>query len=269
MRIGVLEWASCGGAIDLETLPESIRREGWAMCRALIESVRMGGHAPVACLMPDLPRETVWSNVRSVDVSKNIHAQWRDAYCDCDLTIVVAPESDGELLQLEAWCESNGMRTTNSDAEFIRSAGDKWLTAQCLMRAGASHPWTCLLADWRVDDARRIGADRWVVKARDGAGCDGMQLLTTEELARVQTQSASGDRWIVQPWISGRALSRSAVVDAQGIYHWLPVVEQHLSVGTTVSYQGGSVLAEHRLTDAQLRQLSQAMSALPADQKVG
>ena len=44
MRVGVLEWASCGGTNGAAELADSIRTEGWAMCRAALLSLLRGGH---------------------------------------------------------------------------------------------------------------------------------------------------------------------------------------------------------------------------------
>ncbi len=93
MRIGVLEWASCGGAEGVTQLPESIRLEGWAMCRALIESVAQAGHLPAACLTADAAARAhfpahpdIYANVQLLDLNRHVRDQWREVYATCDAT---------------------------------------------------------------------------------------------------------------------------------------------------------------------------------------
>lgn len=271
MRIGVLEWASCGGAADVVRLPASIRHEGWAMCRALIDSLHRAGHDVVACLLPDLPIDELLSKSQSTDCSslrmldRNIpvRSQWREAYQACEITIVVAPESDGLLTELETWCGSEGIQTASCDGTFIEYTGDKWLTAQCwLPHPDCRHPPTELLCDWRAD-APSCDEMKWVVKARDGAGCDGMQRMNVGELKQLQKRCAEGDRWIVQPWLTGTAYSRVAIVDSRGRFHWLPIVEQRLHIDQTVRYCGGRVLAEPFPSPFPTECLEWAMRAIP------
>lgn len=275
MRIGVLEWASCGGAVGVEPLPDSIRQEGWAMCRALIESIAKAGHTPVACLSEDATSRTgfparpsfparppIHADIHPLNLNRPVRDEWREVYSGCDATIVVAPESDGIQLELEAWCAVAGLRTCSSDAQFIAHAGDKWLTAQSWQRNQVPQPATQLLSEWDRSSGYR-DETMWVIKARDGAGCDGLQRLTAAELHAFRSTCAARDRWLVQPWLSGQACSRTTIVDAAGRCHWLPVVTQHLQVDMQVRYQGGRVLPEFELTAAQSDCLESAVMTLP------
>ena len=267
MRIGVLEWASCGGAVGTADLPASIRSEGWSMCRAVIESLHSAGLDCCTVLDHSLNHAvdpTVGQAVHRLDPAQNIREQWQAVYKTCDATIVIAPESDNILLELEAWCAAVGIRTCNSDAHFIQHSGDKWLTAQHLHAHRLPHPDTQLLSQW--NSTSRPHDTTWVVKARDGVGCEGMQRLTVDQLRALQRESMQhndGDRWIVQPWLSGTAFSRTAIVDCHGHFHWLPVMRQLLHVDTTVTYRGGSLVLDDCLTDQQADHLQRAILALP------
>ena len=228
------------------------------MCRAVIESLHAAGHIPVACLEPSVFSGTGFhrgtgfparpQTIFSLDRTRDVRPQWRETYANCDATIVVAPESDGVLSELEAWCDAAGIRTCGSDAQFIEHAGDKWLTALCLHKFCVPHPATQLLSDWNFDDKSHARADTWVLKARDGVGCDGMLRVSATELAAIQSTRTDRERWIVQPWLEGQAYSRTAIVDCAGKSHWLPVVRQHLSIDKSVSYVGGRVLPDLLLT---------------------
>ncbi len=229
-RVGVLEWASCGGVADVDRLPESIRREGWDMCRTLIEHLSAAGCMPVACLWPGLASQLDLENIISLATDRDTRAQWLAAYRTCDVTIVIAPETDNVLQNVEAWCAQSGIRTSGCDAAFIACASDKWQTAKCWRAAEVPHPLTMLLADWtgKFDD-ETVG-NAWVVKARDGCGCDGTRRVTVEQLDTIANQTPHPAAWIVQPWIAGSAYSRSVIVDTSGQWHWLPVVTQQIQV---------------------------------------
>ena len=242
------------------------------MCRAVIESLHAAGHTPVACLEPDLQSGTGFHSgtgflarpqaLFSLDPTRGARPQWQQTYATCDATIVVAPESDGVLLELEAWCLAAGIPTCGSDALFMEHAGDKWLTAQCLNKHLVPHPVTQLLSDWTLKDKEDSRVATWVLKARDGVGCEGMQRVSATELTAIQSTSTDRERWIVQPWLEGEAYSRTAIVDRAGKSHWLPVVRQHLKIDKSVSYLGGRVLPKLLLTRDQSEALQQAIDAL-------
>ena len=86
-----------------------------------------------------------------------------------------------------------------------------------------------------------------MLKPRDGAGCEGIQVIDDgdliDEIARLKGQERAADT-IVQPYLQGRSYSCSAIVDATGRPHWLPLVTQELSITKTICYLGGEVLNE-------------------------
>lgn len=242
------------------------------MCRAVIESLHAAGHIPVACIEPDILlngtgfRGTGFparpQTLLTLDATRDVRTQWRETHSSCDATIVIAPESDGLLLELEAWCVAEGIRTCGSDPSFIEHAGDKWLTAQRLHQHQVPHPATHLLSHWNTEAMANTYVDTWVLKARDGVGCEGMQRVSAAELMAIQSASTNRERWIVQPWLEGQSYSRTAIVDAAGQCHWLPVVRQHLSIDRRVTYVGGRVLPDLSLTRDQSDDLQRAIDAL-------
>lgn len=266
MRVGILEWASCGGSVGQAVLPLSIHQEGWAMCEALLSSLQAAGHHAVAAVSERCARTNVLSAVSgrvpeliTLDSTLGVREQWRRVYSSCDFTLVIAPECNGILLELNDWCKKQSINTGHSGKSFVRRATDKLSTARALEAEHIPHPPTRSLSRARPSWLREVGdcmrsvvgtEPIWVIKPRDGVGCHGMQRSTALQLsARRRKTLRSGDKlsikeasaWIVQPWIAGQAYSRAAIVDRHGTAHWLPVVRQHISCADTVFYGGGSV----------------------------
>lgn len=269
MRIGVLEWASSGNAIGSESLPPSIRMEGWAMCRAVILSLIDGGHQAVAVVDSECAQDPSVAKQSSACLELHIAekpglqkrfsplSQWRSVYGRCDCTLVIAPEFHGVLDELVQWFKDQGMKTCNCGQHFIRRTSDKWRTARRLFDAGLPHPPTRLLSaasrSWVNGTTARMrsvsGAEPiWVIKPRDGVGCDGIIRVTAREIAQLKNKQGKHawnekelSRFVVQPWLTGIAMSRACLTDLQGSLHWLPVSSQVLSIAERVEYQGGTV----------------------------
>lgn len=258
MRVGVLEWVSCAGRGLDAVFGDSLRREGWAMCRAALTSLAHAGYCPVAAVT-DVPAEDV-ERVRKQNPRVELVCRsdaispraWREVYSACDITLVIAPESHGILASTLKWCDKHGVRTCNAHGDFLVRSSDKLATAFHLERHRIPHPPTCSLArattDWlrktAIDRARRGEEDIWIVKQRGGAGCDGMSRMTSDGVRRFRQRMPTSrlrKGWIVQPWLSGESFSRAAIFDADGNPHWLPVTRQHLAVTDCLSYSGGAI----------------------------
>jgi predicted ATP-grasp superfamily ATP-dependent carboligase len=117
----------------------------------------------------------------------------------------------------------------------------------------AQAAWTAGLVA-QLSDADRQREPTWAIKPRDGVGCEGLLRVTVGQLQQaggfagcvasatgVELEQVEGSRWIVQPWLPGETLSRSAIVDYSGRLHWLPVTRQRFSESGSIAYAGGSV----------------------------
>lgn len=256
MRIGVLEWASCGGTADSAQPAESIRVEGWTMCRAALLSLAQAGHQAVALVdrqsaIDSLVRGYRTDQLELIELSagEDIWSQWQRVYSSCDATLVIAPEHNHILAKLLNWCQRSQVRTCNCCETFVVRASDKYQTAQLLQAHGVPHPRTQLLADMQSQwltgassQSAEVSDDvdpAWVLKPRDGVGCDGLRRIASHDIRNHEKYDPS--RWIVQPWIRGDAYSRAAIVDRSGHLHWLPVTRQHLVVSDQATYLGGRV----------------------------
>lgn len=168
-----------------------------------------------------------------VRADQHLWPQWMAAAKLADRSIIVAPETEGILAQSVAMLSAAGVTLLNGYGDFLRCASDKLETARVFSCAGVPHP-----ATWTYDSIPSgplPPARRWVVKPRDGCGAEGIELHPTLESAR---EAAAGSQLLIQPWIEGRPVSMSAIVEGQDI-SVLPAVAQHFFHDGS-AYRGGT-----------------------------
>ena len=97
------------------------------------------------------------------------------AAAEADWTVVIAPESNGWLVERCELVVASGGRLLGTSGRALEIASDKHTTAEYLRAAGVAAP-------ARLDDRRRrtVAADVHypaVIKPRDGAGSQGVRLV--------------------------------------------------------------------------------------------
>lgn len=154
---------------------------------------------------------------------------------DCDAAIVIAPETDDVLRQRCADLRSLPLRRLNCDDPTLEICSDKWLTF--LKLRGAKIP---TIETHQLDD--HPTAFPVVVKLRDGAGSQDMDLLRSEAEWRQWRAGARGD-FLWQPYVLGRNLSLAGIFQQGELISWLPVTEQLLSSDDKFAWQGSLIPA--------------------------
>ena len=257
MRIGVLEWVCGGGMSDIaiEHIAASLRAEAISMIRAVADDFTFDGFEVALALDPRLLDATQFQNSNSrfrvhsdFNFQNGLPGCWWTIAEECDAVLLVAPEFSDILQTATELLAPVCKLLMNCRGEFLSVGCDKWQLAQRLREASISHPATCLLRD--ADDEwlqkHRLESGRWVTKPRDGAGCEGLRLFDDRALRmawpQLQGKTAVAEH-ILQPWHEGAAFSRSAIVDAAGRPHWLPLVTQEFERGDSLTYLGAEVLA--------------------------
>jgi tyramine---L-glutamate ligase len=257
MRIFVAEYVSGGGLVStpLNEIPASLRREGCAMIRALIQDM-----ARVADVVTPIDwRLTEMFDDDSVDIRPisqvtGIWHQWIAAASMCEKAIIVAPETDGTLAKGVAMLRAAGIDVVACSGEFLRVASDKWLTAKTLLGAGVAHPVSITTHDQYYFN-KMPTFERYVVKPRDGCGTHRIRLY--ESLAVARSEMASDE--ICQPMMPGRPIS-IALIANETQFCFLPAVNQHLDL-ESCEYEGGSGPLDD---DGQRRACSLAARAVAA-----
>lgn len=242
-RIAILEFVSGGGMSThpLSEIPPSLLREGTAMLHALASDwARLPDSDVSVCWDSRLGRCRIPGiSTVTIDAQHSFLKVWNAIVRDVDFAIVIAPEIDNQLVELVEHLGRGNTKLINADIPFLRTASDKWLTAQSFCHANIKHPPTYLLyevlANNSLTEQFRDQYQRWTIKPRDGAGCDRIELFSTFEDAmragnRMCAASVPPHEYILQPWLEGIAGSVVALC-GDGRFCVLPTMSQNIIVG--------------------------------------
>ncbi len=159
-----------------------------------------------------LPPPPAGVEVLPVGPGESLTDRLRRALPRCDLFWPLAPEQEGALERLVRLGAESGVVTIACSPESIALTGDKLVCCGHLQRAGIPVPETRLLDDPAGPPATAGG---WVVKPRDGAGCEQTWFVPeTGDPAVLPIDEPGG--FVIQPWIEGEPLSLSLLVDERG-----------------------------------------------------
>lgn len=263
MRVFVHEFVT-SGALSNRELPPSLLREGLAMRTAVVASLLELDGVSVSTTRDARVRPACRSRLEEwiVEKPEEEGALFQSLCRESDLTIVIAPELDGELVRRvhQAAALSSHGRVWNAHG-VLEAAADKWETFLRLRAADVPVIETRLAStDWPAD--RML-----VLKRRDGAGSQEMRRIgriRARESVRCsgdlnsipRTQSwgfdcdcntlLTGDpeAWVVQPYVEGRGLSCCVLFGGDGqIADVFPPAEQRLSGDGRFTYLGGRIPA--------------------------
>jgi predicted ATP-grasp superfamily ATP-dependent carboligase len=245
MRIFIWEYC-CDASL---AVPESLRSEGRAMRSALLaDFARCPGVEAVT--LPDgmAPEEE--------------QASFRRTCRSCDWTLVIAPESNGVLLDRCRVVEEGGGRLLGPNSAAVRLTGDKWETARHLSKHGIPTP-RCDIVRPGVEQALPYPL---VCKPRDGAGSQATFLVRDRmELARCVDEAANEGftgELVVEPFLGGRAVSVALLIGPNNRVA-LPAVEQCLSEDGRFRYLGGRLPLEPDLDHRARRLAGRALAFVP------
>jgi tyramine---L-glutamate ligase len=256
LKIGILEWI-CGGGLqetDPTQIAESLLNEGRAMLSSVAQDFLNCGHEVITAIDEGLSdRLLQFGSDSRIQVNRDagytsgLPSSWWKIAHEADAIVVIAPEFSSILQSVVYKLRPACRLLVNCGDDFLKHTCDKWLTAQQLGEAQIHHPTTQLVTAVtnRWLEEHRCNSGQWIIKPRDGAGCDAIQLADDKTVQSVLTSMRSADlgsKMILQPLHQGAAFSRSAIIDATGDAHWLPLVTQEFTVGDSMTYCGGKVL---------------------------
>jgi predicted ATP-grasp superfamily ATP-dependent carboligase len=257
MRILVHEWCCSGGLAAWQGVgvAAGLHREGRAMFLALLRDACRDPELEVTALVDatrpvPLPAQV---RVRPVEIGAEVDVLVAEAV-RAEMTIVVAPETDGLLASRVAAVRQAGGAVLASDATFLAVAADKQAAMQALAAAGVPVPAGRLLAagaEWPSGFCTPA-----VRKPRDGVGGEG--LVVVPRGARPPAPVARDTR--LEALAEGVPVGVSCLC-GPGPPVPLAPLRQRFAAGPGSPYIGGEPLADR---DAQQRATALAVRAIGA-----
>jgi predicted ATP-grasp superfamily ATP-dependent carboligase len=180
------------------------------------------------------------------------------AMAEADAVWPVVPESAGMLERASGQILDAGKLLIGSLPAAVRVAASKHRTSQALNAAGIAVVDTC----W-AHDVLPEGANAWVVKPDDGAGCSETRIFADSAAARASIEEREPGHYVMQPYIHGAHRSISMVC-ADNRVLMMSVNEQRIAVFDNQLHYMGSTVNGVRDEQRQYWALAeQVMAALP------
>lgn len=179
----------------------------------------------------------------------------------CDFTLLIAPETNGELAKRCGWALGTRTRLLGPDFRGLHMPTHKQYLADWWMKQGVPTPLTTAATSWPE------GRYPAVVKPIDGAGSMNTTLVRNrEELHAALTQAEAGEfpteRMISQSYVPGRAASVAFLVSPTQTVPLTPTF-QLLSSDGRFHYEGGELPIPPHLAERALKLGLRAISCVP------
>jgi len=233
MKLLIYEWCCSGG---LAGASAGIDAEGRAMLEALAADAARDASLDVAVLVDPAQEIALPAKVRTIanDGTDDIDSLVSAAR-QADWTVIVAPETDGILLDRVAAVRAAGARALNASAALIAIATDKQATVNALAAAGVPVPAGRSLAPGETVPAGfKLPA---VCKLRDGVGGEGFFVVQSADSQPI----AKATR--LEAFVAGEPVGVSCLCGPLGL-EVLPPLRQRFSAGDPPRFLGGEPLQE-------------------------
>ncbi len=243
MQVLLYEWCCSGGLAGCGSADAfaAIGAEGRAMLEALASDAARDPGLDVHVLIdPRLPLSLPGRAQRREVPPGHDLPQLVSAALAADWTIIVAPETDGILLERVTAVRAAGGRVLGATMPFIAIASDKQATANALAAVGVPVPAGRLLAPGEpVPHGFALPAVR---KPRDGVGGDGFTVLHRPDIAPAPRAAR------LEAFVAGEPVGVSCLCGPGGI-HVLPPMRQRFTATEPPRYLGGEPLGAGPLSE--------------------
>lgn len=265
--IFVCEFITAGG-FSAEDLPPSLLGEGLLMRDALLKDIAaLHRYDIVTC--HDARIQAPALAQKSVAVTKNHFDQvFDDLLLEADMVWLIAPETDGVLLNLTQRCVANNVQLIGCGEQAIKIASYKTLTSEALQAAGIPTLPVFSAKNWLAlfeTDSALLAQNAWIAKPEDGAGCDGIYLFEKKEkLADWLRAGNASQNHICQPYQAGIAASFSMLCKS-GQAWLLSANLQHLAQEESTLKLRGITLNGFEDADKAFTQLAKKIAQMLPD----
>ncbi len=225
MKILVYEHVS-GGGFAGTNIPADILCEGFAMLKTLIHGLKVAGHsittlldARIMALNPPIEADSITRISSPGEAEEEV---W-SLLGIVDAAYIIAPESDGTLVELVSLVEKSGRASLNCSSEAIKRASNKAEACRELKRRGLPIPETVEAnVKQGISEIRSKVKDIGVpvvFKPINGVGCAGLSLVRSlnqipRAVERIKHES-SEERFLIQKYIRGTSASVSLIASGQ------------------------------------------------------
>lgn len=243
MRLFLYEYATALPCLDL---PDSIRREG----RAMFEAVQADAMAIQGVDLLTL----------SSEAAEQEEASFRRLVELADWSLIIAPETEGLLLERCRWVAEAGGKYLGPSLDAVSRTGDKWQTYRCWQEKGVPTPETwCRENRGEASESTPEAClprtePRYVRKLRDGAGSCAMSFVPCP-------QPNADPRWLYQEYCPGLAVSVAFLVGPGSCVPLLPALQQLTDDGS-FHYRGGEIPLPPALAHRCLTLSTRALAAI-------
>jgi predicted ATP-grasp superfamily ATP-dependent carboligase len=238
LKVFAFDYTSGGGAPGSE-LPESLRRQGQLMLRALLAD------------LVELPGV----ELITMGEAGQFRARFEACVDAADAVWPLAPEAGGLLERLSRQVLRRKRILLGSTPAALRVAGSKLRTAHLLAKAGVA-----VAATFTPDQPLPSGSGAWVVKPDDGAGCLNTRIFPGADAALAWIAQSGTDGWVMQAFIPGK-LGSLSLLCCDGVAELLGCNEQRIAVRDNQFHFLGTTVNSLTDTDGQFERLGQAVAA--------
>ncbi|MFQ6134619.1 MAG: ATP-grasp domain-containing protein [Nitrososphaerales archaeon] len=220
MKVAIFEYAS-GGGLQGRPIPHNILCEGYSMLKTATEDFQSAGYTVTSLLdsrSPLLQSHLNADEVVKVSPTYSVQRALNDTLKSSDLSLIIAPETDGILSSLVRMGRSS-TASLNSTPDSIDLVSDKAKLAAALHRNGFSTPETrCLSIEEGVGEAERVAEEllgRVIVKPVDGVGCEDLSIVKDAAQMRQAVKKilrgGQMERFMIQKFVEGLPASVSLI----------------------------------------------------------
>ncbi len=248
LKIWVCEFISAGGLAS-QALPASLLQEGVLMRDALLADLSA---LAVDCITSHDAR--VASPVQDSVISQPIGEQdapwqvWHQQLQDTEITAVwvIAPETDGLLLRMQAMVAQAGKRWIGCHSEAIAVATSKARMAELCGQQGIAVIPHQYLQQWTAS-APSPEVLAWVIKPDDGAGCEYSYYVERHQQVSalkkyfIDNLPERYPAMLVQPYIAGQALSMSVIATEKAVKVIAAHTQQIAVIDDQLRFQGAGI----------------------------
>ena len=189
-KLLVCEFITAGGLSDTglshAPLSESLANEGALMRDALLRDLSELKQYQLISMHDQRLPPSVYANKSITVAAGDFKKAFKKAIKQVDFVWLIAPETDGLLLDLTELCLAAEDKKDGSiflgcgyDATLIGTS--KTLSFECLQNAGINtlpvYAGEDLMHQECFEELAQLNVKNWVAKPEDGAGCDGISLF--------------------------------------------------------------------------------------------